>query len=317
MKRINCPLCASENFLPQGSVQDRLLGTDGQFCLVRCRDCGLFYLNPQPERLELEKYYSEDYEPFQAAQLDRLPLVQRLFIDYGLKKRRRAVEKFKPGGRLLEIGCAQGLFLWTMQRRRGWEVYGVEPSTAAGAVAREEFHLDVFQGTLEEAGFPSLFFDAVVLWDVLEHVPDPQATLREIRRLLSPEGVLILRVPLLGSWDQRLFGPYWAGWDAPRHLTTFSRETLTRMLLSTGFRVEEFFCFSGGYPAFTLSLRFWARAHLPPWGRQVLKTLTESPVARLAFAPYFYLMDRMVKSTVVTVAAKPEKEWESAPGGNL
>jgi 2-polyprenyl-3-methyl-5-hydroxy-6-metoxy-1,4-benzoquinol methylase len=314
MDWINCPLCASEKFVPRGSVHDRLLGTEGQFCLVCCLECGLYYLNPQPGREELKKYYTEEYDLFQNAPFGRLPWWQRLSIGYGLNKRRKVVERFKKGGRLLEIGCARGTFLWTMRRRGRWEVYGVEPSKTACKAAREEFQLEIFQGTLEEAAFSSRSFDVVVLWDVLEHVSDPKSTLQEIRRLLVEDGVLILRVPQLGSWDQRLFGPYWVGWEAPRHLTTFSRVTLNRMLAASGFKVKKYFCFSGGYPAFTVSLRFWARDHLPSWGQKSLRLLAESPPARLAFAPFFYLMDRLVKSTVVTVVAVPEKGADP-PGG--
>jgi SAM-dependent methyltransferase len=176
----------------------------------------------------------------------------------------------------------------------------------AARYARARFGLQVFHGPLEDAQFPDGSFDAVAMWDVLEHVHRPRQTLREIHRVLKPNGVLVFRLPVLDSWDRKLFGPYWSGWDAPRHLTLFSRRTLAMILAQTGFRVERIACTSGGYPTFALSLRFWARDHLSIPAQERLRRILESLPVRLVVAPYFYLVDRLGKSTVVTVVARPD-----------
>lgn len=305
MRHIDCPLCDSPASLPVAKVHDRLLGIGGRFQMARCARCGLHFLNPQPTGEELARYYPEGYEPFVTPTPGQLPLLQRLGVQYGLDKRCRAVLRYKRGGRLLEIGCAKGLFLDAMRRTGDWQLHGVEISELAARYARERLALDVFHGPLEKAEFPDRHFDVVVMWDVLEHVYRPKETLIEIRRVLKPDGVLVVRVPLLDSWDHKLFGAYWAGWDAPRHLTVFSMHTLNLMLAQTGFNVERVACISGSYPAFVLSMRFWAQEHLSAPAQERLRRLLKAPPIRLATAPYFYLVDKLVKSTVVTVFAHP------------
>jgi len=305
MQQIVCPLCDSPDHIPIADVYDRLLGIDGQFTMVRCARCGLHYLNPQPTISELARYYPEDYDPFNTPLPDELPWLKRLSVNYGLRKRGRAVTHYKRSGRLLEIGCANGLFLNMMRQMGDWQVQGVDTSKSAVRYAREQLKLDVFHGQLENAKYPDRHFDVVVMWDVLEHVHHPKETLLEIRRLLKPDGVFAFRVPLLDSWDRKLFGPYWAGWDAPRHLTLFSLRTLKLMLAQTGFHIERTACISGSYLAFVLSIRFWAREHLSTRVQKRLLGLLESLPIRLVVGPYFYLVDRLEKSTVVTVVAHP------------
>jgi SAM-dependent methyltransferase len=298
-------LCKSTTYHFVSAMRDRLLGIEGQFTMVRCADCGLHYLNPQPTLEELERYYPSDYDPFTMPLPTELPLLQRWSVNYGLHKRVRAVTQHKKEGRLLEIGCANGLFLHTMRKTGRWRVQGVDVSEPAVRYARERLELDVFQGELQAAHFPSGAFDAVVMWDVLEHLHDPIATLCEAHRLLGPGGMLFLRVPLLDSWDRSIFGSYWAGWDAPRHLAVFSIDTLKRILTRAGFDLEQITCISGSYPAFALSVRFWARDHLSERGQRALRRVLDSLPIRLVTSPYFYLVDRLVKSTVATVTAVP------------
>jgi SAM-dependent methyltransferase len=294
--------------VPIATAHDRLLGIPGQFTVVRCTECDLHYINPQPTMEELAHYYPPEYDPYGTPLPSELPLLKRLSVNYGLRKRCRALLQYKTGGRLLEMGCANGLFLDAVRRTGGWQVQGVETSEAAARYAREKLALDVWNGTLQDARFPDDRFDVVAMWDVLEHVHHPQETLREIHRVLKPDGILVTRLPLLDSWDRRLFGPYWAGWDAPRHLTTFSLRTLRRMLGQAGFYVERAASISGSYPAFALSVRFWARERLSPRARQELRNLLESLPIRVAIGPLFYVMDRLALSTVVTVVAQPQHD---------
>lgn len=305
MREIDCPLCDVDHSEPVAQVHDRLLGIEGKFTLVRCSQCGLLYLNPQPTVEEVSQYYPPDYDSYVGIHPnDRLSWLRRASVDYGLHKRCQAVMRYKEEGRLLEIGCANGMFLNAIRKSGSWDVYGVDINEHAVQYAREQLELDVFLGQLEEAHFPDDFFDVVVLWDVLEHLPNPKSALLEIHRVLASDGWLIFRVPNLDSFDAKLFGPYWAGLDAPRHFFVFSEATLNQLLEVSGFTLRRTSCFSGTYPAFVLSLRFWARDHLSPraqiWARQVLEFL---PV-RLLVAPFFQIVDWLKKSTVLTVYAQ-------------
>jgi SAM-dependent methyltransferase len=99
--------------------------------------------------------------------------------------------KLQKPGRLLDVGCSYGAFMEAAQTC-GWEVSGVELSKSTSAFARTERHLDVRTGTLEEAAYPDEFFNAVTLWDVIEHLDNPASTLKEIHRILTKNGILLV-----------------------------------------------------------------------------------------------------------------------------
>jgi SAM-dependent methyltransferase len=304
MREINCPLCNVDQSEFVATVRDLLLGIEGEFTLVRCPGCGLLYLNPQPTIEEIGRYYPPEYDSYVGTHSDQLSWLRRLSVHYGLYKRRRAVTRCLKKGRLLEVGCANGAFLNAMRESGSWDVYGVDISEHAIRYARDQLGLNVFHGQLEEARFPGNFFDVVVLWDVLEHLPNPKAALLEIRRVLAADGWLIFRVPNLDSLDARLFGPCWAGLDAPRHFFVFSEATLKQLLEASGFTLQRTACISGTYPAFVLSVRFWARDHLSPRTQRWVRRALESLPVRVLVAPFFRVVDWLKKSTVVTVYAR-------------
>ncbi|MEW5989267.1 MAG: class I SAM-dependent methyltransferase, partial [Chloroflexota bacterium] len=243
MKEVSCNLCGHDEPELVNRGPDLLLNRPGDFCLVRCRHCGLIYQNPALTLAELGDYYPDDYLPYAKAIQSESSPFRRLDLEYGLVRRCRRLMRHRPSpGRLLDVGCATGLFLNAM-RERDWQVAGVEPSLNASTYARQTFNLDIYTGTLEEAGLPAAHFDAVTLWDVLEHVIDPKATLAEIGRILKPGGLLVLSLPNPSCVEARLFGSHWLGWDRPRHLHLFTRPVLQRYLSDTGFgldRVESF-----------------------------------------------------------------------------
>ena len=305
MEYVVCNLCGSNcnhTFLQR---EDLSLGLGEMFRLCQCDECGLVYLNPRPTREEIAQYYPEEYDQFNPAAENELSLIARWDRRYGLRKRCRAILDFKSSGRLLDIGCATGDFIYTMQRYHGWDVYGVEISPIAARYAREHLGLDVVTGTLEEAQWPAGFFDVVTLWNVFEHLFDPRGSLREIHRILKGNGLLIMNTPNLDSFDAKLFGRYWIGFELPRHLYIFSEGTLTRLLADTGFRVVKRRCLYGSHAALASSFRFWVRANIDnPTLRGIMEELLFLRIVRLLAAPYFFTMDRLLKSTAVTVFCK-------------
>jgi len=159
-----------------------------------------------------------------------------------LKDRLAACERLVRKGRLLELGCAYGVFL-DYARRSGWSIHGVEVSSYAADEARRRFNIDVFCGTLEEAGFPDEFFDLCHMNHVLEHLPTPLSTLREVYRVLRKGGLLAVEVPneledLYGTFREKVLGRSRVPPPAPSgHLLFFNPLTLTRMLEAAGFKV--------------------------------------------------------------------------------
>jgi len=208
---------------------------------------------------------------------------------------------------LLDVGCATGQFLAEMRRYPGWQVYGVEPNHIAANFARQAFGLDVHPGDLVSAAYADSYFDVVTLWDVLEHLHNPQETLIEIRRILKPDGYLILRTPTLDSWDAQIFGSYWAGLDTPRHLVVFSRHTLTRLLAQTGFRLHHLRTGGGSYFIVLLSLSFWLDEAVSNTNlRRAFMKIANNLAIRLITALPLTIADRLGRGSDMVVVACPK-----------
>ena len=130
-------------------------------------------------------------------------LAEKKSIKATFKRRLDIVEKFIEPGTLLDVGCAMG-FLLDLARDQGWTVEGVELSEYACLHAVEELHLPVLHGTLHDAEFDGGKFDAVTLFDVIEHFPNPRKEIREVARVLRPGGIFAVTTPDVGSLVARL-----------------------------------------------------------------------------------------------------------------
>lgn len=140
-----------------------------------------------------------------------------------------------PAGRMLDVGCGLGFLLSGVADE--WERHGVEVSAfAAGHAAR---YGQIHQGLLEEAGYPDRHFDLVVIYHVIEHVADPLALLKEIRRILKPCGWLILGTPDFDSGAARRYGANYRLLHDVTHISLFSNESMHRFLRDHGFRIEQ------------------------------------------------------------------------------
>jgi SAM-dependent methyltransferase len=263
LEQIACPLCGSSNNRVFLAGPDLFMHVPGIFQLVRCTDCRLIYQNPRPPLADMGRYYPDRYGAYGSSETGlrgRTGLAGAL-TRRALGMRCRLIDSIiamTPGRsrRLLDIGCASGLFLEAMQNQQGWVVEGVEPDVASARGVAERLGIPVFAGPFEHANYPTGHFDAITLWDVLEHVHDPMASLHEIRRMLRPGGVLFIRVPNAASYVARICGRYWSGYDLPRHMTLFTPRTLARALVQAGFRTTVRRYSSGSYLAALHSLRF-------------------------------------------------------------
>jgi 2-polyprenyl-3-methyl-5-hydroxy-6-metoxy-1,4-benzoquinol methylase len=223
---VSCALC--------GSDVAALRFTEGPYRVLDCESCGLTYLSPRrtAERL-LAEVYDEAYWSSAAPR-------ERGYGDYraaadlyrrSFQRRWRELAPRFPASlerepyRLLDVGCAAGYFL-DVVAAAGWEVRGVEPSAPIAAEARRRHGVDaVHVGTLEQ--LPAWgSFDLITLWDVLEHVPDPVATLRRAKLLLAPGGTLLVETQNIDSALARLLGRRWHHFKHGEHLVHFNPTTL-------------------------------------------------------------------------------------------
>jgi 2-polyprenyl-3-methyl-5-hydroxy-6-metoxy-1,4-benzoquinol methylase len=148
----------------------------------------------------------------------------------------KQIEKFCPRrGRLLDVGCSSGKFLW-LAKRNGWSVCGVELNTDTAKIANDN-GLSVSVGELASAGYPLSAFDAIHLGDFIEHVRDPADVLSRVSAFLKPDGVIVLVTPnhdaifpSLTLWLHRLFNVPWSHATPPLHLNQFSEKSLVKLL---------------------------------------------------------------------------------------
>jgi 2-polyprenyl-3-methyl-5-hydroxy-6-metoxy-1,4-benzoquinol methylase len=235
LERVRCNLCGADDTAPVTEL-------DG-FHIVRCRQCGLVYVNPRYQERLLQEIYTKAYYDHDGINSgleffgydNYLEDQENITITFA--KRLRTIERFADKGRLLDIGCAAGFFL-DLARSEGWEAIGSEVSEFSVHYARETLGLDVRLGELRDLQFEAQSFDVVTMWDVIEHLPDPMSELREVRRVLSDGGMLSIITPDVGSLVARLLGNRWEEFRRVReHVYFFSRRTVAEMLRKAGFKV--------------------------------------------------------------------------------
>jgi 2-polyprenyl-3-methyl-5-hydroxy-6-metoxy-1,4-benzoquinol methylase len=303
---VACDLCgasARESVPVFDGLRDMRFGIPGQFTLHRCNSCGLLYLSPRPTRETISAYYPGEYSGHKGAIEDEWFPIMRWIRRRKLSKRRRLIEHFssRKQGRVLDVGCATGLFLNEMAQA-GWQAAGVELTASAVEYARRRFGLDVFEGTLGESPYEPASFDVITFWDVLEHTFSPTEELTIAARLLRPGGLLVLNVPNWNSVNRRLFGRYWSGLDAPRHLYVFTYQTLETLLSRAGFSVIDRRCFIPGYSSFVFSIQFWLGSRTPRLSKGVVRVLNV-PGMRFLFEPWFTLLNWLGQGVDLSIFA--------------
>jgi 2-polyprenyl-3-methyl-5-hydroxy-6-metoxy-1,4-benzoquinol methylase len=206
--------------------------TKNKHDLYRCTSCRLVFVHPIPKQtgnLYEQSYFCGGQHGFGYVNYHQDKKTDEAFGRY-----LDTIKKYHPRtGRLLDIGAATGAFVG-QANSRGWQAAGVEVSNYAASFAREQ-GLDVKTGMLEQQKFPQKSFDAATLWDVIEHVPDPRATLGEVRRIVRDGGVIALNFPDAGSTYARLAGKRWQLIVPPEHLTLFNRRNMSALLQLSGF----------------------------------------------------------------------------------
>lgn len=230
------PTCSAHH----GEVVDHINGFD----VVACTECGFKHILPIPNAEKLEQIYRHDYYSTEK------PLyIQRYQEDLEwwnlvYADRYDTFEALLPSSRrsILDVGSGPGYFL-LHGRDRGWRTTGVEPSKQAAAHSRE-LGLDIRELMLDERSARDLGrYDVIHLSEVLEHLPDPRAMVRLVRRLLNDDGLLCIAVPndyspfQLALREACGFAPWWVA--PPHHINYFDFDTLQSLLRSEGFVIEK------------------------------------------------------------------------------
>lgn len=223
METTSCNWCGSDRY---SVFLDNLASIEfnEEFRLVKCKKCGLIYLNQRPTKKEIGRYYPPGYWPENCNAENTSTYLYKL------------VRSYISGGSVLDIGAGTGLLLnWF--KKRGWKVDGVEISPVAGLVAKRKFKINLRIGDFLDVKLPENKFDLITLNHVLEHVYEPRQTINKVAKLVKKGGMVMISCPNIEGIGPYLFKNKWYAVDAPRHLYQFNYLTLSRMLERAGFKI--------------------------------------------------------------------------------
>lgn len=253
-------------------LYDQLFAASGTWRLKRCAnpECGLLWLDPMPSAEDLSKAY-ESYHthgasaastPRRFAKSAYRLLADIVLAPFGIPSERRRMDTMllarQPAATLLDVGCGDGSFLAQMAAR-GWSVAGVDFDPAAAAAACAAHGLEVQVGTIDSVVASGRSFDVVTASHVVEHVPDPERFLAQCRRVLKPDGSVILRTPNASSIGHRRYGRAWRGLEPPRHLHLFTPAALLAAARKAGFDDVECFTSCAGAEGILIASHFLRR----------------------------------------------------------
>lgn len=256
MELIPCNTCGQNRFRPIFTKESPL---GESFSIVECNSCGLVQVNPQPNFLDVKKYYDDSYftqrteRGYDNYYSDKLRAeISRVFqlnlkdLNFFFWEKERISELTKEAKlSSLDIGCAAGYFV-AYQKDRGYDAYGIEIADGPVRFARETLKLNIFQENFLDwdQNFQNQF-DVITLWATIEHLHSPKETLKKIKSHLKPGGVLILSTCRYGLLA-KLSGLSWRYLNVPEHLYYYSYKGLKNLLLSLGYHKPVSFTYGSG-----------------------------------------------------------------------
>jgi len=213
---VTCPGCGAQD-------RFRAIETIDEFTIIRCTTCDLEFSNPM--KTPGGDWYNKAY------------IIRHSIINTSIQEYYHwAVASLPARGKLLDVGCGEGVFV-NHARKAGFEAYGIDFSRESIDAGKQLYNLDsLFTGTLQEVQEKTRIqqFDVITSFEVLEHLDDPRAFLREISLLLKKDGSLVVSVPFRNKWPVREFNDY-----PPHHLTRWTEQSLTALFFSSNFSIVQ------------------------------------------------------------------------------
>ena len=207
------------------------------FSIYMDKESQLLVTTPRPGDETLSNYYeSEDYISHSDSKKTLIDQVYQIVRNYAIKKKVKLVNSFESSDKnLLDIGTGTGDFIFAC-KKDGWCVNGVEPNKKANSLAAGKTLIKI-SSDVSELG--SEQFDVVTMWHVLEHVPDLKSYISILKKLLKPNGTLVVAVPNYKSYDADFYKEFWAAYDVPRHLWHFSRSSIEKLFQYENMKVVK------------------------------------------------------------------------------
>lgn len=287
MNDLLCPVCRAADLRLINKRIAEISSEPSPYLLMVCQRCRVYSLFPRPTTVgEVMGLYPDDYEPHRVRggrwgewQIRRLNRLRVSLL-------RRAVP---AGGKLMDVGAGIGGFLEEMRLYPAWVAEGIDINRHAVSYS-QSLGLPVRLADISTTDFGTSRYDAITMWEVIEHVSDPLGVMATIRRALKPEGPLFMSTPNADGLSQRIWGRYWQGWEFPRHLQVFSRTSLTTFLNTNGFSVRRFH-------VLPVERYYWTQSMLNCLEDRISGARSNRALAALtqfsafAFAPLCWLID--------------------------
>ncbi|WP_349566191.1 class I SAM-dependent methyltransferase [Ekhidna sp. MALMAid0563] len=183
----------------------------------------MVFTNPRPEQSSLPDYYQSDqYISHTDKGNSLINFIYKLVRKYTITRKIKLIDKLNRGsGSLLDYGCGTGDFI-KAANKKGWHAYGYEPDKDAKNIASAK-NPDKILDKIENHNGP---FDIITAWHVIEHVSELNKTIKNLKKILAPDGHLIIALPNHKSYDAAYYKEFWAGYDVPRHLYHFDQESI-------------------------------------------------------------------------------------------
>ncbi|WPO80073.1 class I SAM-dependent methyltransferase [Flavobacterium sp. KACC 22761] len=206
------------------------------FDLYYDENLDMLITSPQPDLENLGRYYeSEDYISHTDSKRSVFEKAYHFVKGIALKNKLNLINSEQsPKGKILDIGAGTGDFLLTA-KNDGWNVIGVEPSDRAKNIAKQKG----ISFVEEISELENNSFDVITMWHVLEHVPNLELQIQELKRLLKPTGTLIVAVPNFKSYDAKHYGEFWAAFDVPIHFWHFSKKAIQSLFEKVDMKLEK------------------------------------------------------------------------------
>lgn len=234
----NCTICKTKRHLKVLWSGVTTWEHPGRFTFVKCQNCGLVFQSPRAPFSEAVKYYPGEaywgrdvtkYETNANLLKERVHAYSFLY---------KGIFKLKKKGAILDIGSGLGLFL-SKFREKGWSVVGTDISSDVARYSKKLFGIKVLVGDVVKLPLPKAHFDLVTLNGVFEHIYDPSKTLKKIRQVLKPDGILVVTVPNIESLGYLIHRKEWYHLQPGRHIYHFSPKTIKRLFDKEGFTIME------------------------------------------------------------------------------
>ena len=200
------------------------------FQLIENAEYGFLETTPQPTAEALPDYYkSEDYISHTDSKRNLFENVYHVVRKISLKQKLKLINKcISDEKTLLDVGCGTGDFLQVAKQNK-WKVSGIEPNAQARTIANNKTDNSVFEID-QLLKFQPASFNVITLWHVLEHLPNLEEHVQVFKKLLKPNGTLIIAVPNYKSYDAKYYKEFWAAYDVPRHLWHFNKKSISKLV---------------------------------------------------------------------------------------